>query len=120
GGPFGVSAAWNTRVRSETAVAPDDPAAVFMLERQWIIDTAELARRPELYAGLVRPGWLASFPEALLIVPLISNEDLLGFVALVQAGPTFRLTFEEIDLLRTSGRQVAAFLAQYDADQRLA
>ena len=39
---------------------------------------------------------------------------------LFQSSSAFRLTFEEIDLLRTSGRQVAAFLAQYDADQRLA
>ena len=37
-----------------------------------------------------------------------------------QPGSTFRLSFEEIDLLRTSGRQVAAFLAQYEADQKLA
>jgi putative PEP-CTERM system histidine kinase len=91
-----------------------------MLERQWTIDTAELARRPELYGGLRRPEWLESFPEALLIVPLISNETLIGLIVLFQSSSAFRLTFEEIDLLRTSGRQVAAFLAQYEADQKLA
>ncbi|MEO8443610.1 MAG: XrtA/PEP-CTERM system histidine kinase PrsK [Gammaproteobacteria bacterium] len=120
GGQFTATAAWNTRILPETSILPDDPALAFMLERQWTIDTAELARRPELYGGLRRPGWLESFPEGLLIVPLISNDMLIGVIVLFQSSSAFRLTFEEIDLLRTSGRQVAAFLAQYEADQKLA
>jgi len=120
GGAFTATAGWNTRALPDERIRPDDPALVFMLERQWTIDTAELARRPELYGGLRRPDWLASFPEGLLIVPLISNEALIGLIVLFQSSSAFRLTFEEIDLLRTSGRQVAAFLAQYEADQRLA
>jgi len=120
GGPFTATAGWNARTLPDARILPDDPALVFMLERQWTIDTAELARRPELYGGLRRPEWLESFPEALLIVPLISNETLIGLIVLFQSSSAFRLTFEEIDLLRTSGRQVAAFLAQYEADQKLA
>ena len=122
-GPEGVyvpTASWNTRTLPRTRIAADDPALRFMLERQWTIDTAELTRRPELYGGLRRPEWLESFPEGLLIVPLISNESLIGLIVLFQSSSAFRLTFEEIDLLRTSGRQVAAFLAQYEADQKLA
>ncbi len=120
GGAFAATAGWNTRILPEDRILPDDPALVFMLERQWTIDTAELARRPELYGGLQRPPWLAAFPEGLLVVPLISNESLIGLIVLFQSSSAFRLTFEEIDLLRTSGRQVAAFLAQFEADQRLA
>jgi len=120
GGPMTPAASWNTRILPNQQILPGDPALAFMLERQWTIDTAELSRRPELYGGLQRPAWLESFPEALLIVPLISNDGVIGIVVLFQSSSSFRLTFEEIDLLRTSGRQVAAFLAQYDADQRLA
>ena len=120
GGPFTATACWNTRTLPEARVPADDPSLVFMLERQWTIDTAELARRPELYGGLRRPDWLESFPEGLLVVPLISNDTLIALIVLFQSSSAFRLTFEEIDLLRTSGRQVAAFLAQYESDQRLA
>jgi len=119
-GPLVCTAGWNTKMWADTAVALDDPAIVFMTERQWILDTAELARNPAMYNGLQRPVWLERFPDALLLVPLISNEVLLGFMLLLQSSSAFRLTFEEIDLLRTSGRQVAAHLAQYEADQRLA
>lgn len=117
-GQLACVAGWNARSWSEMRLPPDDPVIRFMDERQWIFDTAELARNPALYQGLVRPGWLDAFPDALLLVPLISNQTLIGFVLLLSS-PTFRLTFEAIDLLRTSGRQVAAHLAQYQADQRL-
>jgi putative PEP-CTERM system histidine kinase len=118
--PFQCIESWNTKLVSDIMVAPADPVIVFMHDRQWILDTVELNRRPELYPGLSRPDWLASFPDALLIVPLISSETVIGFVVLFQSSSAFRLTFEEIDLLRTSGRQVAAHLAQYHADRQLA
>ncbi|MCC7330334.1 MAG: PEP-CTERM system histidine kinase PrsK [Gammaproteobacteria bacterium] len=120
GGQFACAAGWNTRMWSDECVSADDPVVTFMFERQWILDTAELARSPTLYGGLRRPAWLEQFPDALLLVPLISNQALIGFMLLLQSSSAFRLTFEEIDLLRTSGRQVAAHLAQYEADQRLA
>ncbi len=119
-GPYVCSANWNTRLWSEAHVSPDDPVLTFMCKRQWILDTAELKRDPGLYDGLERPDWLEDFPEALLVVPLSSNEDLTAFIVLFQSSSAFRLTYEEIDLLRTSGRQVAAHLAQYEADQKLA
>jgi len=119
-GAYECTEAWNTKLVADVNVQHDDPVISFMLERQWILDTAELQRQPELYPGLSRPAWLATLPDALLIVPLISNEDVIGFVVLYQSSSAFRLTFEEIDLLRTSGRQVAAHLAQYDADRQLA
>ena len=113
-------AAWNTKVWSEIVVTAQDPVIQFMRDRQWILDTAELMRKPEFYAGLQRPEWLEVFPDALLVVPLISNQSVIGFIVLFQSSSAFRLTFEEIDLLRTSGREVAAHMAQYMADQQLA
>jgi putative PEP-CTERM system histidine kinase len=118
--PYQCVANWNTRIWPAVEVSRDHPALVFMCERQWILDTAELNRDPELYDGLKRPDWLEELPDALLVVPLVSNEALLGFIVLFQSSSAFRLTFEEIDLLRTSGRQVAAHLAQFQADQQLA
>jgi putative PEP-CTERM system histidine kinase len=118
--PFVCTESWNTKMVPDVIVEESDPVIRFMQDRQWILDTAELNRKPELYPGLSRPDWLESFPDALLIVPLISSETLIGFVVLFQSSSAFRLTFEEIDLLRTSGRQVAAHLAQYQSDRQLA
>jgi len=118
--PFGCIEGWNTQMVSDATIPANDPVIQFMQQRQWILDTAELQRQPELYPGIGRPDWLADLPDALLVVPLFSNETIIGFVVLIQSSSAFRLTFEEIDLLRTSGRQVAAHLAQYSADRQLA
>jgi len=118
--PYRCTATWNTRMWPDIEVRRDEPALRFMCERQWILDTAELDRDPELYEGLSRPWWTEQLPEGLLIVPLISNEELLGFIVLFHSSSAFRLAFEEIDLLRTAGRQVAAHLAQYEGDRQLA
>ena len=118
--PYRCTANWNTRMWPDIEVQRDEPALRFMCERQWILDTAELDRDPELYDGLSRPGWTEQLPEGLLVVPLISNEELLGFIVLFHSSSAFRLAFEEIDLLRTAGRQVAAHLAQYEGDKQLA
>lgn len=118
--PYRCIANWNTSLWPDVEVGRDEPALRFMCERQWILDTAELGRDPELYDGLRRPSWTDQLPEGLLVVPLISNEELLGFIVLFHSSSAFRLTFEEIDLLRTSGRQVAAHLAQYEGDKQLA
>lgn len=118
--PFTCVEGWNTQLSRDAKVAADDPVLQFMAERQWILDTAELQRQPEMYPGIGRPDWLDELPDALLVVPLFSNESIIGWVVLIQSSSAFRLTFEEIDLLRTSGRQVAAHLAQYSADRQLA
>jgi putative PEP-CTERM system histidine kinase len=118
--PFQCVEAWNTKLSCDITVDATDPAILFMRDRNWILDTAELNRQPELYPGLVRPEWLETFPDGLLVVPLISSETVIGFIVLFQSSSAFRLTFEEIDLLRTSGRQVASHLAQYQADSQLA
>ena len=118
--PYRCTATWNTRMWPDIEVRQDEPALRFMCERQWILDTAELDRDPDLYNGLSRPWWTDQLPEGLLVVPLISNKELLGFIVLFQSSSAFRLAFEEIDLLRTAGRQVAAHLAQYEGDKQLA
>ncbi|MEC9376165.1 MAG: XrtA/PEP-CTERM system histidine kinase PrsK [Pseudomonadota bacterium] len=119
-GPYLPNASWNMRNFSEILVPSDDPVIEFMRNRNWILDTADRNRRPDLYIELGQPDWLQYLPESSLIVPLLNGDNAIGFVVLMQPDPKFRLTFEEIDLLRTSGRQVAAHLAQYQSDRRLA
>jgi putative PEP-CTERM system histidine kinase len=52
-------------------------------------------------------------------VPLAHDEALLGFVALANPKTPFTLTFEDHDLLKTAGQQIASYLAQEKAIERL-
>ena len=66
------------------------------------------------------PAWMLDDPQLWLIVPLICHGALVGFVAIGQPLAGMRLSWEELDLLRAAGRQVASFLAFEQAAKRLA
>ncbi len=102
----------------------------FLRQREWIFDLDEArslapggsaaGATPQETTALQPPAWLLSNPRLWLIVPLICDRALIGFVMIGQPLVMTRLGWEEIDLLRAAGRQVASFLAFEQAAKRLA
>ena len=66
------------------------------------------------------PQWMVDNPRMWAVVPLICDGALVGFVVIGQPLAAIRLSWEELDLLRAAGRQVASFLAFEQAAKRLA
>jgi putative PEP-CTERM system histidine kinase len=96
------------------------PFIRFMTEREWLIDLDEYEREPGLYEDLVLPGWLERMPRAWLVIPLIVHDYLLGFMVLARSPAQHHFNWEDSDLLKTAGRQVAVHLAQLEASRALA
>ena len=95
----------------------------FMEEHEFVISVDEFQQQPEVYKRLGQlelPGWVKKL-QPWLIVPLIYNDLLIGFIVLdhaVARKKTFN--WEDSDLLKTAARQVAAFLEQMNASEALA
>ncbi len=95
----------------------------FMEEYEFVISVDEFLEHPEVYnrlGYLELPEWVKRV-QPWLIVPLIYNDLLIGFVVLdhaVARKKTFN--WEDSDLLKTAARQVAAFLEQLNASKALA
>jgi len=87
------------------------PLAEFMRRKQWIIDIEEYVRDPSFYPDLEMPVWLTSLEKAWLIVPLLSADELAGFITLAQPRAKVVVTWEDRDLLKTAGQTVGGFLA---------
>lgn len=90
----------------------------FFREHQWVIDSAEYERDPERYQHVFRAD-PAALPDDSLMVPLMHQEHLLGVIRLNRPPRLRELNYEDHDLLKTAGRQVAAFLANDLARERL-
>jgi putative PEP-CTERM system histidine kinase len=88
----------------------DGPLARFLEREQYVMDLTECAREPELYP-LDLPAWLQSLSRAWLVVPLMQGSSLLGFIVLAESRVHFTFNWEDTDLLKTVGRQVASYLA---------
>lgn len=101
-------------------ITQDDPVIRFMQHRHWIINLAEFERDPERYSGLEIPAWLQQIQHPWLLVPLLHDERLEGFVVLLEPRSPQSLNYENLDLLKTVGMQAASYLAFSRAAEALA
>jgi len=111
--PYG---AWRTEFPSADYKA-ESALARFLAAQGWVIDSAENDQDPERYnhAFIDEP-----LPPNSLIVPLFHRKELLAFARLIRTDGQRALNYEDHDLLKTAGRQVAAFLAHDLAMEQLA
>jgi putative PEP-CTERM system histidine kinase len=123
GGQFYLQAAWpeeRLAFPECTPVPVEDSLPRFLHERQWVVDLHEYATHPELYRDLALPAWLGPNGPWRLIVPLLVGDQMLGFLVLAAPPEPYDINYEDRDLLKTVGRNVAVHLAQRRADEQLA
>ena len=117
-GVFRQAARWNLPPLAEIQ-GEDCSLCRFLAERQWVVDLKEYAKDPDIYGELRLPAWLSSLPRARLVAPLILHEQLMGFIVLAESRSPRDFNWEDSDLLKTAGRQVAVHLAQIQATEAL-
>jgi putative PEP-CTERM system histidine kinase len=94
--------------------------SAYLAMRQWVVDLSELRRDPDSYDGLALPGHLMEDTAWWLVVPLLHDKDLLGFVILTQPRAPQAVNWEVLDALKTAARQSASYLALDHAARALA
>ncbi|HSX49469.1 MAG TPA: XrtA/PEP-CTERM system histidine kinase PrsK, partial [Cellvibrio sp.] len=97
----------------------DSPFCRTFIESEWVFlpdsgDNEALSQHNELL-----PLWTHNIPDLWLMFPLIVGEELVGFMALTKPGGDETLTWEDLDLLKTMGRQVASYLKRHQQAEQL-
>jgi putative PEP-CTERM system histidine kinase len=108
--------------RSKIAQSYDQahPLVTFMISTGWVVDTDEYAREPDRYGTAFGAPADGALPPNTIVVPLDSQGLLHGFVTLQRPVGLAPLNFEDHDILKTAGRQIAAVLVQALAQEHLA
>lgn len=65
------------------------------------------------------PEHISQRENAWLIIPLLYEERILGFMLLERSDYSPGITWEDEDLLKTVGKQVASYLVQYETGRQL-
>jgi putative PEP-CTERM system histidine kinase len=121
-GRYELEERWNMEQVSDKEMA-DSFFVRFLEEQQFVIRMDEFRTNPEVYrrlAPLDLPDWLLRLKDAWLVVPLMLQDSLLGFIVLNRSTSHEKFfNWEDSDLLKTAGRQAASYLAQYEAAQEL-
>jgi putative PEP-CTERM system histidine kinase len=117
-GPYRRAAEWNL-ASVQGQLEAQDPFALFMEGRNWVLDFEEVRDQPDLLEDANLPDWLQDNPEAWLAVPLLWHERMLGFMVIAPSLGKVSFNWEVSDLLKTAARQAAAHLAQAQAADAL-
>jgi putative PEP-CTERM system histidine kinase len=117
-GLFEPVAQWHLPPSREAEPA-DSALCQFLESKQWVIDMQEYARNRGLYGDIVLPDWVRNYPRVWLVLPLIMQGRLSGFMLLLRPRSAIQLNWEVIDLLKIACSQAASYLAQQDAAMAL-
>lgn len=104
----------NLTLPPETIDERNDPVVREIAGNGRVLDLE--AQRTEIKV----PEWLAQCDGAWLVVPLMLREALLGFMVLGPTRAPRPLSWEDYDVLKTVGRQIASALAEHESARALA
>jgi putative PEP-CTERM system histidine kinase len=121
---FLLAQPWNASrwdLAGELAIPTDSVLVRFLEHSQRVVDIERYGSSPGQYPDLANlPGFLARLSRGWLIVPLIHHERLFGIMVIGRPRVERELSWEDIDILKTVGRQAASYLAQQESDEALA
>ena len=120
GGGLTLDSRWQWQEAEVPAEALSAEAALFFEREQFILDLDEM-----LIAGEQRgeaefvPNWLRNERRAWAMIPLLHYQRLVGIVVLARPAIVRKLDWEDFDLLRIVGRQLASYLAEQAGQEAL-
>jgi putative PEP-CTERM system histidine kinase len=120
GGALSLGAGWQWQSEPPASVAGEGLAA-FLASGAYIVelDTVRSGRAPREELAAV-PQWMLDQDAAWAVVPLVHVKTLIGAILLARPPIDRSLDWEDFDLLRIAGRQVASYLAEARAHEQLA
>jgi putative PEP-CTERM system histidine kinase len=115
-----LTARWNW-AGVEGPATIDASFAAFLERESFIAELDEMrAGRTAMPVGTAAPEWLLDDPRAWAVVPLIHYDRLVGAVVLSRPQMVRKLDWEDFDLLRVVGQQLASYLAENATQEALA
>ncbi|GGY96913.1 XrtA/PEP-CTERM system histidine kinase PrsK [Novosphingobium colocasiae] len=124
-GDLTLAARWNWNDIDIPAGAISAAATTFFERTNFITDLDDWraqghAAEREMSGGLTVPAWLLAETRAWALVPLVHYERLVGLVVLARPQMVRKFDWEDFDLLRVIGQQLASYLAENASQEALA
>lgn len=91
-----------------------------MKETEWVFSAQSPASDTLGAMNKLLPEWIRNLDNLWLVLPLLTESELLGFMVLTSPEVDDSLTWEDLDLLKTVSRQIASYLDRHEAAEMLA
>ncbi|MEM7432690.1 MAG: XrtA/PEP-CTERM system histidine kinase PrsK [Pseudomonadota bacterium] len=113
------SAAWQTDL-PDRVLSSQQPLIDFLNRTHWVIDLVEYESFPAHYESVAIDVASLCNDTPGIIVPVIHQARLLGLVVLGESSMAGQLNYEDHDLLKTTGMQIASYISQEVLNEQLA
>jgi putative PEP-CTERM system histidine kinase len=91
-----------------------------LVKDNYILDLDDVREgTEERFSAEVLPEWLLNTQQAWALVPLVHYNRLVGLVVLSRPSIARKLDWEDFDLLRVVGQQIASYLAEQEGQEAL-
>ncbi|NQX95332.1 MAG: PEP-CTERM system histidine kinase PrsK, partial [Erythrobacter sp.] len=115
-----LTARWNWPMIEVPGVASEYTLSSLLEQHNHILDLDEARSGVDHHGELSEvPEWLVNAEDAWALVPLIHFDRLVGCIVLARPRIMRRLDWEDFDLLRVVGQQLASYLAEQAGQQAL-
>jgi putative PEP-CTERM system histidine kinase len=115
-----LTSRWNWPTIAVPAVAGEFALSGVLEQHNLVLALDEARAGLEHYGELAHvPGWLIDAEDAWALVPLIHFDRLVGVIVLARPRSPRQLDWEDFDLLRVAGQQLASYLAEQAGQQAL-
>lgn len=120
-GELVLAAQWQWPIVDMPATAMSPAATQFFERGCFIVDLDDLrAGRDVAGESAIVPDWFREETRAWALVPLLHYDRLVGVVVLARPPQDRKLDWEDFDLLRVVGQQLASYLAEHAGQEALA
>jgi putative PEP-CTERM system histidine kinase len=88
-------------------------------KKDWVFQVNKYANAKDVEYNALLPEWLSHIRHSWIVVPLNTEIELIGFIVLCKNSLSTALTWEDLDLLKLTGRQIASYIGQEQAAEKL-
>lgn len=110
---------WNAKSSSKHKFSLPIELCQFIEDTNWVIDLKEYQKKPEMYQLLSLPFTDFETGKIDILVPLKRDEKLVGIVGLESKAGAAILNWEDHDLLKAAGQQMASYIGLFEATTRI-
>ncbi len=118
-GRFAFIDHWNSPLRRDQSFSLPSELIAFVEKNNWVVDVNEYRKDPSIYKHLKLDVEKLDSSAIKIFVPLRRENELIGIVGLKSLDDTQKLNWEDHDLLKAAGQQLASYLGLYEATSRL-
>ncbi len=112
-GSYELASRWQWRDIEVPAAALSDQLAALLETGSFVVDLDDVRQGNDRYGeAALLPEWLAENETAWALVPLLHFDRLTGVIVLSRPMALRNLDWEDFDLLRVVGQQLASYIAE--------